>query len=540
MAFPGEGDYGLYYDGIYGYIPIRPVLRRALNLKTMQRLRRLKQLATLDLFFPGATHTRFAHSVGVYHIASRILEHLIAAQHDRDKRVDWPPITPTHLVATQLAALFHDVGHGPFSHVFELFCKRHRAYGEYMHESVSETLITKGIGEFNDIPVFLNEVRESFQLRGVPGDPKFLMPQNIAKMSQGEPPPADPRYHFLSQILKCPFDADRMDYLRRDSYYTGVETGRVDIYELVENTTLAREEPVKGKETFNLRIDSRAAVSFEAFLLARDLMYRRVYYNKGHRGHQELIIRALREMMQKYRPEELVIKTDDQMLDLFSEYNSFTKNVAERVRGRMLYEPLPFDINVYQHLDERAIKRWGELRKLARDDVFETEKRIMSKSPLRVGELVVLDIEQIPLTKREDYFEKYLLDTQTGRSVSLIQVLPHLLLTRGSVVDVRTDKMVDLGATYLNMLTNLSAFAPPDLCGEFVHHLKERLGPSATLPDIMKLVEIEINTPKCPLKIVFDEFTGMLDLSGGARNDLWEKSLGSMYRYIEGLIERAG
>jgi HD superfamily phosphohydrolase len=535
MVSRSEADLGFYYDGIYGYIPIRPILRDALNLKTMQRLRRLRQLATLELFFPGATHTRFAHSVGVFFIATRILEHLMDMQDDPETRVDCPPINTIHQVATQLAALFHDVGHGPFSHLFEMYVTRNRAYRKWVHESVSEELITKGIGEFSDLPLFLNKLKESFESRGVPGDPNFLKPENIAAISQGRPPPAAPEYHFLSQILKCPFDADRMDYLRRDAYYTGVETGRVDIWELVNNTTIGKEKPVSDDATFHLRIDKRAAVSLEAFLLARDLMYRRVYYNKAHRGHQELIIRAFSEMMEKHRPEELVMKTDDEMIDLFAHHNAFTKNVAERLTQRKLYEPLPFDINVFANLDEHAQSRWASLRAVARNDVLDTEKRLNQKLALRAGETIILDIEQIPLTKKEDYQGKYLLDRETGESLSLLETLPHMALTRGTVQDV-TGKIVDLGLTYLNMLTNFSAFAPPELCVEFAMTIKNRLGPSATLEDITKVIEMEVDTSNCPLKVVFDEFATLLGLSGDAKDTLWSRSLGPIRRYIEGLI----
>jgi len=535
MVSRSEVDLGFYYDGIYGYIPIRPILRDALNLKTMQRLRRLRQLATLELFFPGATHTRFAHSVGVLYIASRILDHLIDMQDDAETSVDWPPISPTHQVATQLAALFHDVGHGPFSHLFELFVTRNRAYRKWVHEAVSEELITQGIGEFSDIPLFLNRVKESFQSRAVPGDPNFLRPENIAAISQGRPPPVDPKYQFLSQILKCPFDADRMDYLRRDAYYTGVETGRVDIWELVNNTTIGKEEPVIDSGTFHLRIDKRAAVSLEAFLLARDLMYRRVYYNKTHRGHQELIIRAFNEMTQTHRPEELVMKTDDEMIDLFVRHNAFTKNVAERLTQRKLYAPLPFDINVSADLDERAQSRWADLRAIARNDVLGTENRLTSKLALKAGDTIILDIEQIPLTKKEDYQGRYLLDPETGESSSLLQALPHIALTRGTVQDP-TGKMIDLGSTYLNMLTNFSAFAPSELCVEFAATIKKGLGESATEDDIRKAIEMEVDTSNCPLKVVFDEFTTMLGLSGNAKDNLWNRSLGPIRRYIERII----
>jgi HD superfamily phosphohydrolase len=536
-----EADLGFYYDGLYGYIPLRPVLRDALNLKTMQRLRRLRQLATLELFFPGATHTRFAHSVGVFHIASRILDHLIDIQFDPElKHLNWPPITPMHVLATQLAALFHDVGHGPFSHVFELFCKRQRAYRMWQHEYISERLITEGIGEFNDIPIFLTRLRDSLESRGgTLGPLPFLRPENIAKMSQGAPPPADHRYLFLSQILKCPFDADRMDYLRRDAYYTGVETGRVDIWELVNNTTIGREEPVVERETFALRIDKRAAVSLEAFLLARDLMYRRVYYNKAHRGHQELIIRALKEIMPSYRPDDLVMKTDDEMMELFAQHNSFTRNVTERLTRRQLYEPIPFDINVNQDLDDVARKKWADLRSIRREEVFAAENRLVHKLALKAGETVVLDIEQIPLTDRKDYFGRYLHDSQTEESMSLLDLLPHLLLTRGSVQDARTRQEVDLGTTYLNMLSHLTAFAPPELCAEVADTVKQTLGQSRSSPvEIKTAVEREINKGTCPLKIVFDEFVNMLGLSGTARSSLWDKCLSSMCRHIEGIIQR--
>ena len=152
---------GLYYDPLYGHVPIPPLIEKALDLKPVQRLRRIKQLGLLHLRYPGAEHTRFAHSVGVYHLATMCIDELVRKRNQL-MRSQWPEILVTHKIAVQLAAIFHDTGHGPMSHLWEAFCRRRLETTDennsWEHESVSYRLVTEGIGEYDQIPIFITNL----------------------------------------------------------------------------------------------------------------------------------------------------------------------------------------------------------------------------------------------------------------------------------------------------------------------------------------------------------------------------------------------
>jgi HD superfamily phosphohydrolase len=174
-----------------------------------QRLRRIKQLGVSEFVFPGATHSRFAHSIGVYHNARRLMEVVRRATGSRDEARERVVL---------LAALLHDIGHGPFSHAFEgareaIACDRGIEAIE-KHEKFTAKLIGAEDGHIKGI---LNSV-----------DPQ-LADQISALIAADDPTDI---YHA---VVSSSFDADRLDYLRRDRYMTGTETGRIDHDWLIDN-----------------------------------------------------------------------------------------------------------------------------------------------------------------------------------------------------------------------------------------------------------------------------------------------------------------
>jgi HD superfamily phosphohydrolase len=532
------GDIGLYYDPLYGQIPISPVFRRALNLKTVQRLRRLKQLATLDLAFPGATHTRFAHSVGVFHLAGIMFDTLFDIYSEAltmGKPLDWPPLNAYHKLTVQLAALLHDVGHGPFSHIFELFCKRHAAYRTMEHEYISERLITTGMGEYNDIPNFLHSLIEREKERKIADtELNFLKPNNIAKMVQGIAPPADPRYLFLSQIVKWPLDADRMDYLRRDSLYTGVETGRVDIWEIINNLRIHKEKLPDGKDVYTLKVNRSAAIAVEAFLIARDFTYRRLYFNEIHRANQEMIIRGFFEIAKSYSsPEDMVLKTDDEILAEFEKGSPFTRKVARRLLSRDTYETLPMKLRVHEDMPAGAIQKWEDLLKLDRTKVFDTEKRLAQDIGIPNEDTVIFDIEKSPLAKKEDFHEKIILDEDIGKPISLVEALPHLALTRGEFILPFYKEPIDLSTVYINMLSLFSIFVPASFLSDRVNEYKETCLKSGKLLNSELIFKVfEEKFPSSPFLRIFDEFMSLLGISGQDKERLLSRYKEALYSYV--------
>ncbi len=184
----------------------------------MQRLRRIKQLGFTNLVYPGANHTRFEHSIGTMHIASQIADNIHLEEDDKKM--------------VRCAALLHDAGHAPFSHV-----------SEGVLDSSHESLTCKVI-EDSEISSILS---------------KYFNPQEIIDIINGK--------GHLGQIISSELDADRMDYLIRDSHYTGVAYGMIDTGRLIHSIKLED----------NLIIESKGIQAAESALIARYLMYPSVY-----------------------------------------------------------------------------------------------------------------------------------------------------------------------------------------------------------------------------------------------------------------------
>ncbi len=189
----------------FGTSQFEQTLWKVIQTENFQRLRRIKQLGFSELVYPGATHTRFAHSLGVYHVATKLLDVVKNAS-----KGDFNDIRGKHVLA---AALLHDIGHGPFSHAFEQVGER-LCLKMVNHESVSQDII-RG----DTITGILNtEYGKEFATNVA----DILDPHNSEK-------------HFYSAIVSSQFDADRLDYMQRDRLMTGTRLGGVDFEWLISN-----------------------------------------------------------------------------------------------------------------------------------------------------------------------------------------------------------------------------------------------------------------------------------------------------------------
>ncbi len=232
---------------------------RLLDSPEMQRLRAIKQLGFLHLVFPGATHTRFGHSVGVYHVARQLLEVI-------RRELGPESFDPQRARISALAALLHDIGHGPLSHVFE---KSERAVGgPGNHEYWSRAIIC---GD-TTVCELLEEAAP-----GLAGE--------VADEICGEGP--DDLY---SSVVASHFDADRLDYLQRDRRMTGVATGSIDLTWLLDSLRV-EELAVRWGGGRGLVLAPKGLRSAEEYLLARINLYRQVYLHKTSRG-AELMFEA--------------------------------------------------------------------------------------------------------------------------------------------------------------------------------------------------------------------------------------------------------
>ncbi len=434
--WPPKPGLGLYYDPLYGYIPLPEYVRRIMDVPIFQRTREIKQLSMVYLVYPGAIHTRFDHSIGVCHLATLVHRHL----QDKIKRElkqepDPPILDDVTLASLQLAALLHDIGHGPLGHVFEQWCRRFPDYREWNHETVARYILRGERNMAGELNESLREIGKSITGQGAPAE--LLTPENIYRISVGDKPgkwqPLDLRedqakkYHFLTQIIPSAFGVDRLDYLRRDAYFSGVATGNIDIWEIISSMTLHRSD----QGLWELKLEENSSLALEALLQTRNLTYRRLYFNPLNRAAQELLIRGLHAS--EYTPEKLALATD---IDLLGELQhcgdagrDFCDEVHARVRDRALYDC----IRLTSH---RALRNMGaaELSSYERptfEEQIEVEKQLAHAIGLTRGTgKIFFDRELVPAVKIEDYTDPWFLDSRK-HPTSLFHLQPHLEILYG-------------------------------------------------------------------------------------------------------------
>ncbi len=241
-------------DPVYGFIRFpEPELLQVIDHPWFQRLRTIKQMGLAHLVYPGAEHTRFAHSLGACHLMGKALDELKAKGITTDK--------DDHLAA-RMAALLHDIGHGPFSHSLE-----HSLVGGVSHETLSRLIME----------------RMDAELGG-------LLQKAIQVFDHSYP------NRYLHQLVSSQLDVDRMDYLNRDSFYTGVSEGVIGYDRILQMLTVRNNE---------LMVEEKGVYSVEKFIIARRLMYWQVYLHKTVLGAEMLVINILR------RAKELVMNGEE-------------------------------------------------------------------------------------------------------------------------------------------------------------------------------------------------------------------------------------
>ncbi len=235
-------------------------VRALIDAPELQRLRQIKQLGFTELVYPGATHTRFAHSLGAFQGCQRTMRQLSAAGAE---------LPPEWFIATALACLLHDLGHGPFSHTFEAVVPR-------KHEEWTRELVTKG-------PV-------------VPSCLENILPGTTDRVHQLlKGMVEDPELAWLCDLVSSALDCDRMDYLRRDSLHTGTRYGAIDRDWLIRAMV-----PSRDRRAILVVEQGRSAV--EQYLIGRYHMFQNVYLHKTGRGF-ETAFRGLCRRLQILGPD---------------------------------------------------------------------------------------------------------------------------------------------------------------------------------------------------------------------------------------------
>ena len=245
-------------DPIYGFINIPfPILYDLMEHPYFQRLRRIKQLGLTNLVYPGANHTRFQHVLGAMHLMEEAITSL------RSKGLD---ITDQETEAALIAILLHDIGHGPYSHVLERTIVK-----DISHERLSLLFMQELNSEFGGR---LEVAIEIFQKKY--------------------------KKKFLCQLVSSQLDMDRLDYLRRDSFFTGVTEGIIGSDRIIKMLHVDSDELV---------VEAKGIYSIEKFLLARRLMYWQVYLHKTVISADQLLLNVIARAQQLIRSGENIFST---------------------------------------------------------------------------------------------------------------------------------------------------------------------------------------------------------------------------------------
>jgi uncharacterized protein len=237
-------------DPIHGYIYASELEKRIIDTAVFQRLRRIRQLAGCHLVYPGGQHSRFEHVIGCMYLAGLVGSIL------ETKAVG---VGEHEVQKLRVSALLHDIGHGPFSHMFEEVMAGRT---EFTHEDMTRKIIRET--EIGDI---LKEF--GFQK------------SSISELATGQ---SEREKRFMNDVIGGGLSVDIMDYLLRDSYFTGVEYGKVDVHRIINSF-----EVVKDK----LAISRAALFAFEALMIARYEMFRAVYFHRTVRAAELMLVKSM-------------------------------------------------------------------------------------------------------------------------------------------------------------------------------------------------------------------------------------------------------
>ena len=366
--------WGEIKDPVHGYVYVTEAEREIIDSYPMQRLHRLKQLAGSEYVYPGANHTRFEHCVGVMFLAGKVVENPNLSHVVSNEEADM----------IRMAGLLHDVGHGPFSHVFEHLLIR---YLEKTHEDITTWLISESeLGEV--IKRFGYDTGEMGKLA-------------VGKLHK-------PGKAFWDQIISSGVDVDKQDFIVRDTYHTGAEYGFIDVFRLVHALDVLGE---------NLAVEVGALSALEAFMIARIESFKSIYFHRVGRAGQIMLAMAMERANEELgltsfkTPQEYLAMDDYTIWAALKNCDKSKQIIADLEHRRMLkcaYEQTFYekDAMVPSLFSREAYRRQiqSEIAKEAKVDLEDVVIDVPTVPSVPYHHAVLMESMEIPVFSR----------TQTG------------------------------------------------------------------------------------------------------------------------------
>jgi HD superfamily phosphohydrolase len=313
-------DFKIIQDTIFGSMRFERPFLDLMETLEIQRLNGIRQLGLTYLVFPGANHTRIEHSLGCCHLAQRMSEVLNLPEEER--------------LSVSSAALLHDIGHGPFSHMLEYYISEisgldHMLLAKRVIRGEEEMISEAEKERFEGIP----SVPDVLEKHGL--DPKLVADivmgsreLGFSKLSDfGGKKPSESR-KYLSQMIHGSVDVDQLDYLLRDSHYTGVAHGVIDVDRLIQTIQIVDNSVVTDKKGIS---------SVEGMFVARALMYSSVYFHKTVRVAELMLARAVERAVEPDY-ERIQRMVDSELMSWLVAQGGLQRDMAMRIKYRKLFK----------------------------------------------------------------------------------------------------------------------------------------------------------------------------------------------------------
>jgi len=342
----------IFNDPIYGFITIPyDIIFDLIEHPYFQRLRRVKQLGLTHVVYPGALHTRFHHAMGAMHLMVNAIDVL------RSKNVN---ISDEEAQGVLIAILLHDIGHGPFSHALE-----HSIVSGISHEEISTLFMDSLNKEFNGkLDLALKIFRNKYKKK------------------------------FLHQLVSSQLDMDRLDYLKRDSFYSGVSEGVISTDRIIKMLTVKNDE---------LAIEEKGIYSIEKFIIARRLMYWQVYLHKTVLSAENLVVKILKRAKDLASQKQELFCTPALQEFLYNDHNleSFKKDKSLlQIFAELDDMDIMASVKVWQNHEDKALSLLCKMmvnrklykillqnKKFEKAEIDEVKTKVQKKLKLKADEV---------------------------------------------------------------------------------------------------------------------------------------------------------